>query len=357
MPRQLWIPDVLRDAGLTVYEEDGWETRGSSSFNPIGVMWHHTATPPSWSSRKLTDLLVKGRSNLKGPLCHLQLNRDGVFIVIASGRANHAGRGSWPGIRYGNTQTIGIEAANTGTGEPWPDAQIEAYIRGTAAIVKHLGSSVDNVVGHKEWAPSRKIDPKGIDMDQMRKLVSEAISNPEKTNIMPDLPQGLSWGSGGLPSLPNTQNKTIRLGSRGEDVKKAQLLLSDHGFSAGSADGIFGPKTRQAVINFQKSKNLVPDGIVGRLTWAELDSPVEKKPDPRDKINIHISCKNTVLKRRSRGNCVKSLQRALNVLGHNAGAPDGAFGPKTEAAVRSFQSSERISVDGVVGPQTWSKFS
>ena len=364
MPRQLWIPEVLRDAGLTVYQEEGWEARGSASFDPIGVMWHHTATPPSWSSRKLTDLLVKGHSSLRGPLCHLQLNRDGVFVVIASGRANHAGRGSWPGIRYGNTQTIGIEAANTGTGEPWPEEQIEAYLRGTAAIIKYLNVSVDNVIGHKEWAPKRKIDPNGIDMDQIRKVVDQLILNPKKTNIIPDLPSGLNWGSGGLPNIPATQNKTIRLGSRGDDVKKAQSLLAEHGFNPGPADGIFGPKTRLSVIKFQKSKNLVPDGIVGRLTWSELNSlvnkktqpPVSKKPDPRDNIKIHSSCKKIILKRRSKGNCVKSLQRGLNVLGHNAGAPDGVFGPKTESAVKSFQSSENILVDGIVGPQTWSKF-
>lgn len=49
---------------------------------------------------------------------------------------------------------------------------------------------------------------------------------------------------------------------------------------------------------------------------------------------------------------VRNAQRLLNV--HNAGlAVDGSFGPATEKAVRSFQTVFHLSVDGLVGPQTW----
>ena len=52
------------------------------------------------------------------------------------------------------------------------------------------------------------------------------------------------------------------------------------------------------------------------------------------------------------GSDVKTLQRNLNKLGFNCGAVDGIFGPKTQAAVKSFQRSAKITVDGIVGPQT-----
>ena len=58
--------------------------------------------------------------------------------------------------------------------------------------------------------------------------------------------------------------RILRYGSRGEDVKNLQKLLSL------SADGIFGRQTERAVKNFQKENGLVADGIVGQKTIAKL---------------------------------------------------------------------------------------
>jgi hypothetical protein len=52
---------------------------------------------------------------------------------------------------------------------------------------------------------------------------------------------------------------------------------------------------------------------------------------------------------------VSALQTLLNFLGYPCGKVDGIFGPKTEAAVRQFQRTAGISVDGIVGSQTWAK--
>jgi hypothetical protein len=57
---------------------------------------------------------------------------------------------------------------------------------------------------------------------------------------------------------------TLKLGSRGEEVKCLQTILNI------LSDGIFGPITKSSVINFQKSNNLVPDGIVGPITRGVL---------------------------------------------------------------------------------------
>jgi peptidoglycan hydrolase-like protein with peptidoglycan-binding domain len=51
---------------------------------------------------------------------------------------------------------------------------------------------------------------------------------------------------------------------------------------------------------------------------------------------------------------VRPLQQLLRARGHSI-AVDGAFGPQTEAAVKSFQQSKGLTVDGIVGPQTWPK--
>lgn len=57
---------------------------------------------------------------------------------------------------------------------------------------------------------------------------------------------------------------------RGEDVRTLQTLLNAQGFSCGAADGIFGDKTKAAVLAFQSAKGLVVDGIAGPLTKAAL---------------------------------------------------------------------------------------
>lgn len=60
------------------------------------------------------------------------------------------------------------------------------------------------------------------------------------------------------------------------------------------------------------------------------------------------------LRQGSRGLAVTDLQRRLTAVGMSPGAMDGVFGSRTGSAVRSFQRSRGLQVDGVVGPQTWS---
>lgn len=65
--------------------------------------------------------------------------------------------------------------------------------------------------------------------------------------------------------------ETIKLGSRGNDVKILQGVLNL------IQDGIFGPLTQEAVKEFQKSNGLTPDGIVGTKTWDKLGLPSNKR--------------------------------------------------------------------------------
>jgi peptidoglycan hydrolase-like protein with peptidoglycan-binding domain len=79
---------------------------------------------------------------------------------------------------------------------------------------------------------------------------------------------------GGNRKLRTDRFPLLKLGARGNDVQRLQRLLNIHldNDEQLKVDGIFGPKTRVAVLEFQKEEDLKPDAIVGRDTWFSLIS-------------------------------------------------------------------------------------
>jgi peptidoglycan hydrolase-like protein with peptidoglycan-binding domain len=66
------------------------------------------------------------------------------------------------------------------------------------------------------------------------------------------------------PVAKSTRHRTLRVGSRGSDVRAVQRKVH------ATADGIFGPRTRRAVIAFQRHHHLRANGIVNAPTWKAL---------------------------------------------------------------------------------------
>lgn len=173
----LWLATALRAGGLTVVEQPGWSTRGTLNiFTPLGVLCHHTAGSVSGDLPSLA-VVRDGRTGLAGPLSQLMLSRSGVFHCIAAGRANHAGLGSASFVPNddGNRYLIGIEAESTGLSDDWTTAQKEAYPAGAAALCQYMKVTERNVIGHKEWAPDRKIDPAFWSMTAFRATVAQHL--------------------------------------------------------------------------------------------------------------------------------------------------------------------------------------
>ncbi|NLM03763.1 MAG: LysM peptidoglycan-binding domain-containing protein [Clostridiales bacterium] len=83
---------------------------------------------------------------------------------------------------------------------------------------------------------------------------------------------------GGTTPPPTNPCPTLRMGSRGQDVIRLQRLLRDAGFNPGPIDGIFGSQTHRAVVEFQRSQHLVPDGVVGIRTWTALGVDCNRPP-------------------------------------------------------------------------------
>tara|TARA_R110002012_G_scaffold56875_1_gene146198 strand:+ start:409 stop:1245 length:837 start_codon:yes stop_codon:yes gene_type:complete len=69
--------------------------------------------------------------------------------------------------------------------------------------------------------------------------------------------------------------KTLKIGDRGDEVKKLQKLLQI------KPDGVFGPATQLTVMKYQGQQGLKTDGIVGSKTWAKLESKLELSKDSK----------------------------------------------------------------------------
>lgn len=61
-----------------------------------------------------------------------------------------------------------------------------------------------------------------------------------------------------------------KLGSTGAEVKKIQQKLKSLGYDVGTVDGIYGTKTKNAVLKFQKNCGITADGICGKQTLLYL---------------------------------------------------------------------------------------
>ena len=227
----LWLPQVLRDAGLEVLEHAGWQTRGHGDMGTVkGVLCHHTCGPLHGDLPDI-NVLVEGRPDLGGPLCNLGLGRSGKFYMIAAGAGWHAGRGNWQGVTNGNSQLIGIEAENTGEtkgprAEPWVPAQVESYKRGCAAILKHIGAKAIMAAGHKEYAlPHGRKDDPSFDMVAFRADVAKIMG--DTTPIKPVTHAGTANTDGlNVRSNPGATSTILAVLNKGDKVEVTAEVMN-----------------------------------------------------------------------------------------------------------------------------------
>ena len=128
-----------------------------------------------------------------------------------------------------------------------------------------------------------KLNAKGFDSGNVDGIFGAktyaAVTAFQKTNSLgvDGIVGKLTWGKlyGVSPAMPVETTTVVgrpmvSYGSRGDAVRKLQELLNALGYDCGSVDGIFGSKTKAAVLAFQKANGLAADGIVGPLTWGKL---------------------------------------------------------------------------------------
>ncbi|MGC9436448.1 peptidoglycan-binding protein [Streptomyces sp. WG5] len=110
-----------------------------------------------------------------------------------------------------------------------------------------------------------------------------------------------------------------------------QHLLNAHGYEV-RADGFFDEETRDAVMDFQRKRDLAPDGKVGKDTWPEL----VKEATPG-----------------SEGAHVLAVQELLDNVGQGGTVVSGKFTAVTAADLRFFQSNHHLPVTGRADTETW----
>ena len=114
----------------------------------------------------------------------------------------------------------------------------------------------------------------------------------------------------------------LKEGSNAPAVRDLQEALSALGHFHGPIDGAFGDATEAAVKAFQQAREIPADGIVGKVTWINIDEADQSHP---------------VLMAGSSGLPARRLQSRMSAVGFDTGGVDGRFGASTEAAVKKLQ--------------------
>lgn len=125
---------------------------------PNFVMIHHTAQDSLAQTIKTFTIARTGVSS------HYVVSRDGKVVQMVNDylRAQHAGAGKWGNETDMNSASIGIEMDNNGTTDEWTDAQIISLCKLLATLKKKYNIPTANFIGHSDYAPGRKNDPKNF---------------------------------------------------------------------------------------------------------------------------------------------------------------------------------------------------
>lgn len=186
-------------------------------------------------------------------------------------------------------------------------------------------------------------------------------------------PNDLELVAGPSGSVPESYpGVVLQRGSTGADVRAIQLRLNRirANYPAIPAinpvDGIYGVTTENAVTIFQRTFYLLQDGKVGRSTWNKISViwvsiiKLSELGGEGERIGLSPTPPTVTIRQGDRGADVIHAQFLLDFISQfysDIPTPlmDSIFGADMTNAVRAFQRRFGLTVDGVIGPNTWRK--
>lgn len=247
-------------------------------------------------------------------------------------------------------QATGIKMQSSVSWESYPSS----YGSGNGV---RLGSaawaSYEGILGHQHVPDNLHGDPGNFDIARLLSMV-------------------------GGPAPAPDPHPLLSIGSTGPAVVRVQQFLHI------ADDGIFGQQTYGAVKAYQASVGLDPDGVVGPLTWAKIEAGVQPTsnpvtptpapapaPAPSGPVVIapgvpappyplpagyYFGPKagpvQSVSGYFSHRDDLRTWQQRMADRGWTITA-DGLYGPQTAGVAHDFQVEKHLTVDSLIGPQTW----
>ncbi len=267
-----------------------------------------------------------------------------IFAIPTASAANYS-------KVYGQTQSRVRVRESASTNAPVIDNIIKhgcVYITSTKVSgdntfihIKYRAENGDVVTGWVCQNDGKETYVKVLSADQAKKAFSVSGGN------LPSKRVGTFTEAERKASVKDADNTYIKDGSDGEAVKNVQSKLKALNYYSGSVTGHVGNKTKDAIKKFQRDHGLTADGIAGPQTIAKIDAVYASKGG-----SITPSGDGSNLQLNSSGPSVRNLQQDLTTLGYYWAQITGNYGPKTEAAVKSFQKDHGLTADGVAGKKT-----
>ena len=242
------------------------------------------------------------------------------------------------------------------------DDIFNTYLRKTGTVNPYYSEYCDGksvtCPGLKQWG-TVTLAKQGKTPLQILKYYYGSNIEIVRTNNIQAIPQS-------YPGSP------LRQGDSGTAVFTLQRQLNriakDYPFFGKlTVDGVFGPRMASTVKTFQRQFNLTADGVVGRQTWYKISyiyvsvkdlAELTSEGETSSGTLSDGSWGGTALRTGSTGSAVEQVQFWLNTLAQYESAlpslaVDGRYGAATASAVRAFQRRYGLTVDGVVGRETW----